>query len=265
MEAELASGAPLAPAEHAAAALAERESDCFSGTAPFNRGLFHTGCTGGPQGKGERTIYSLNTAIKAVADGNYGRAEQRRYTDANAAGFLDEQPGALPEVLPSPDFGDTDTNDRNIDRCWTCRAMFMQAWGHYGTAWPVLHQQLGVRPDLGDGRLDIVPQVPSGQRRIAGRNIRLGDGFADVRADAQRRSLHDDGPDPRDGRAGAADRRHAAAGRDALRGPPRRPARPLHPHGDDPRPRRDRPRPHLRHPHRHRHYLKGDSPPLGSL
>ena len=102
MEAELASGAPLAPAEHAAAALAERESDCFSGTAPFNRGLFHTGCTGGPQGKGERTIYSLNTAIKAVADGNYGRAEQRRYTDANAAGFLDEQPGALPEVLPSP-------------------------------------------------------------------------------------------------------------------------------------------------------------------
>ena len=182
MEAELASGAPLAPAEHAAAALAERESDCFSGTSPFNRGLFHTGCTGGPQGKGERTIYSLNTAIKAVADGNYGRAEQRRYTDANAAGFLDEQPGALPEVLPSPDFGDTDTNDRNVDRCWTCRAMFMQAWGHYGTAWPVLHQQLGVRPDLGDGRLDIVPQVPSGQRRIAGRNIRLGDGFADVRA-----------------------------------------------------------------------------------
>ena len=187
MEAELASGAPLAPAEHAAAALAERESDCFSGTGPFNRGLFHTGCTGGPQGKGERTIYSLNTAIKAVADGNYGRAEQRRYTDANAAGFLDEQPGALPEVLPSPDFGDTDANDRNIDRCWTCRAMFMQAWGHYGTAWPVLHQQLGVRPDLGDGRLDIVPQIPSGQRRIAGRNIRLGDGFADVRADAQRR------------------------------------------------------------------------------
>ena len=182
MEAELASGTPLAPAEHAAAALAERESDCFSGTSPFNRGLFHTGCQGGPQGKGERTIYSLNTAIKAVADGNYGRAEQRRYTDANAAGFLDEQPGALPEVLPSPDFGDTDANDRNIDRCWTCRAMFMQAWGHYGTAWPVLHQQLGVRPDLGDRRLDIVPQIPSGQRRIAGRSIRLGDGFADVRA-----------------------------------------------------------------------------------
>jgi hypothetical protein len=46
----------------------------------------------------------------------------------------------------------------------------------------VLHQQLGVRPDLGDGRLDIVPQIPTGQRRIAGRSIRLGGGFADVRA-----------------------------------------------------------------------------------
>ena len=50
----------------------------------------------------------------------------------------DEQPGALPEVLPSPD------QNANIDRCWTCRSMVMQAWGHYGTAWPVIHQQLGV-------------------------------------------------------------------------------------------------------------------------
>jgi hypothetical protein len=183
MEAELPNGRALAPTEHALAALNERESPCFSGSTPFNRGLFHTGCEGGPEGKGERTIYSLNTAIKAVADGNYARRYQSRYTGANAAGFRDEQPGALPEVLPSPDFGDTDANDRNIDRCWTCRAMFMQAWGHYGTAWPVVHQQLGVRPRLGEGRLDIVPQLPNGQRRIAGRNIRLGDGFADVRAE----------------------------------------------------------------------------------
>ena len=63
----------------------------------------------------------------------------------------------MPEILPSPDFG------KNIDRCWTCRAMFMQAWGNYGTAWPVIHQQLGVAPDLGNGRLDVVPQVPAGQ------------------------------------------------------------------------------------------------------
>ena len=68
----------------------------------------------------------------------------------------DEMPGALPEILPSPD------QNANIARCWTCRSMFMQAWGHYGTAWPVIHQQLGVRPSLGTGRLEIVPQHPRG-------------------------------------------------------------------------------------------------------
>ena len=45
---------------------------------------------------------------------------------------------------------------RQDHRCWSCRAMFVQAWGHYGTVWPVVHQQLGVRPDLGRGRLEIV-------------------------------------------------------------------------------------------------------------
>jgi hypothetical protein len=61
--------------------------------------------------------------------------------------------------------------------------MVMQAWGQYGTAWPVIHQQLGVRPSLGTGRLDVVPQVPDGQPSVGGRNIRLGDGTADVRAE----------------------------------------------------------------------------------
>jgi hypothetical protein len=61
--------------------------------------------------------------------------------------------------------------------------MFVQAWGHYGTAWPVVHQQLGVRPSLGTGRLEVVPQIPDGQPSVAGRNIRLGDGTVDVRAE----------------------------------------------------------------------------------
>ena len=86
-----------------------------------------------------------------------------------ANGEPDEQPGAMPEILPSPDFG------KNIDRCWTCRAMFMQAWGNYGTAWAVVHQQLGVRPDMGRRALEVVPQLPSAAP-IAGENIRLGTG-----------------------------------------------------------------------------------------
>src|SRR5205823_1047564 len=48
--------------------------------------------------------------------------------------------------------------------------------------WPVVHQQLGVAPDLGHGRLSVVPQVPDGQPRIAGRSISLGSGSVDVTA-----------------------------------------------------------------------------------
>jgi hypothetical protein len=185
MEADLG----LAAGDHGSQALAERETACYSGTRPHNLGLFHTGRRGGPNGQGERTIFGLNTAIQAVGEGNYGRlgpGRQQRYTDAEAEPMFgqpytgetpDEQPGSLPEILPSPDFG------ANIDRCWTCCAMFVQAWGHYGTAWPVVHQQLGVRPDLGRGSLEVVPQPPPGQSPLAGSNIRLAGGSADVAAE----------------------------------------------------------------------------------
>jgi len=59
--------------------------------------------------------------------------------------------------------------------------MFVQAWGHYGTVWPVVHQQLGVRPDMGRDALEVVPQLPS-NAPIAGRDIRLGKGSIDVSA-----------------------------------------------------------------------------------
>jgi hypothetical protein len=198
MEAELTVKGRAAPGlatfDHGTRSLALHETDCFSGERPYNRGLFHTGCGGGPEGKGELTIFGLNTAIQAVGEGNYGRLgpdQQQRYTGAEAepmfaepwtGGTPDEQPGALPEILPSPDFDPVGPRDANIDRCWTCRAMFLQAWGHYGTVWPVVHQQLGVQPDMGRGRLTVVPQVPPQQQRVAGENIRLGGGSIDVRA-----------------------------------------------------------------------------------
>ena len=185
-------GQGIADPEHAQIALAERETDCYSGMRPYNLGLFHTGCGGGPTGMGERTIFGLNTAIQAVGEGNYGRlgpGQQRRYTDAEAepmfgqpytGGTPDEQPGSLPEILPSPDFDPGPLpRDANIDRCWTCRAMFVQAWGHYGTAWPVVAQQLGVRPDMGRRELSVVPQLPS-DAPIAGEDIRLGKGELDL-------------------------------------------------------------------------------------
>jgi hypothetical protein len=198
MEAELVSGGRttpgLATAAHGAAALAQREGACYSSDRPYSRGLFHTGCGGGADGKGDLESFSLNTAIQAVGEGNYGRLgpdQQRRYSDTDAetmfsepanGGTPDEQPGAMPEILPSVGFDAEGDQDKNIDRCWTCRSMVMQAWGNYGTVWPVVHQQLGVRPSLGLRRLEIVPQVPTGQPRVSGTNIRLGTGAADVLA-----------------------------------------------------------------------------------
>jgi hypothetical protein len=192
MEAELADkGGPipgLAPFDHGNTALAGRENSCYSGEHPLNPGLFHTGCGGGPAGVGEKVIFGLTTSIQSVGEGNYGRlgpGQQQRYTHALAepmfaepatGGTPDEQPGAMPEIFPSPDQG------ANIDRCWTCRSMFMQAWGNYGTAWPVVHQWLGVRPDLGRGRVEFVPQVPQGQASVQGTDIRLGNGSASVLA-----------------------------------------------------------------------------------
>jgi hypothetical protein len=90
----------------------------------------------------------------------------------------------MPEIVPSPDF-----DPPNIDRPETGRSMVLQAWGAYGNLWPVVSQQLGVAPDLGRGRLAVVPQVPPGQPSVAGRNIRVGTGSVDVAASASAASL----------------------------------------------------------------------------
>jgi hypothetical protein len=199
MEAELDSGRTATPGvatyDHGTTALAGRENACFSGSRPGSLGLFHTGCGGGADGNGDFEIFSLTTAIQAVGEGDYGRLgadRQQRYTDANAetmisepatGGTPDEQPGAMPEIFPSTPTSPADPSKGvppNIDRCWTCRSMFMQAWGSYGTAWPVVHQQLGVRPFLNVGELQVVPQVPPGQPSVAGSDIRLGAGSVGV-------------------------------------------------------------------------------------
>jgi hypothetical protein len=185
---------PLASDLHGQEGIAQRQMSCYSGTY----GLYHTGtgptsADGGNKGdacdtavssvQSERSIFSLTTSIMSVAEGNFGRmgsAQQQRYTDANATIQLDpnvwEMPGAMPEIAPSPDF------TANIDQKLTDRSMVMQAWGAYGVLWPVVHQQLGVSPDIGRGDVSVVPQIPDGQDRISGSGIRLGAGSIDVAA-----------------------------------------------------------------------------------
>ena len=165
--------------ENGSAALALRETPCYGDES----GLFHTGeegCDGGPPSPREKSTFTLNTAVMAVGEGNYGRlgaTQQRRFTTANRKLQLpnpDEQPGAMPEIAPSPAYG------RSIEKPFHDRAMVLQAWGTYGTLWPVVRQQLGVRPDMGRRLLEVAPQVPPGQARVAGTNIRLAAGAVDV-------------------------------------------------------------------------------------
>jgi hypothetical protein len=118
----------------------------------------------------------------AVALGNYGLlgpGQQQRYTDDIATlqlGSVAEQPGAMPEIGPSPDF------TANIDQPFNERSSLDQAWGTYGVLWPVVHQQLGVDPQLGNGLLEVLPDVPPGQSSVSGTNIRVGAGSVDVSA-----------------------------------------------------------------------------------
>ncbi len=191
--------APLASRSHGIATLEEHEEPCYTSTG----GLFHTGTgpTTAPAGNpgdscdsvlsevpSERNIFTLNSAIAAVSEGNYGRLganQQGLYTAGNARAQLDpdlwEMPGMMPEIVPGGDYG------ANIDRLFTERSMVMQAWGAYGTLWPVVHQWLGVSPDAGRRRVAVVPQVPAGQTRASGKRIRVGQGSVDVTARHQGR------------------------------------------------------------------------------
>jgi hypothetical protein len=184
----------LAAYANGSRALATRENACYSGERPATAACSTRAAPAARRARASSRSSRSTPASRAVGEGNYGRLgpeQQRRYTDANAetqfaqpatGGTPDEQPGAMPEIMPSYAPDRTVGTAPNIERCWTCRSMFMQAWGHYGTAWPVVHQQLGVRPHLGREWLEVVPQVPDGQASVQGEDIRLGGGSADVLA-----------------------------------------------------------------------------------
>ena len=185
MEAELYPGdvqqPGLAPKADALSALALRETSCYSG----QWGMYvegSPGCDSGTyQGKTQQA-YTLNTGVMAVGLGNYGLlgpGQQQRYTDDLAQlqlGAVAEQPGMMPEIGPSPDF------TANIDQPFNERSSLEQAWGTYGILWPVVHQQLGVDPQLGNKLLEVLPDVPAGQTSVSGSAIRIGAGAINVKA-----------------------------------------------------------------------------------
>ena len=171
----------LAPKADALQALALRETSCYSG----QYGMYvegGPGCDPGTWQNKAQVAYTLNTGVMAVGLGNYGLlgpTDQQRYTDDLAQlqlGTVEEQPGTMPEIGPSPDFA------ANVTQPFNERSSLEQAWGTYGVLWPVVHQQLGVDPQLGNGLLEVLPSVPPGQSTVSGSDIRVGTGSIDVSA-----------------------------------------------------------------------------------
>lgn len=157
----------LAPQNRADAALDTLESGDFTGPC----GLFHTGAGGGPTGAGELKCWTLPTSVMAVAEANYGRLADDQapfYMDSIAEQLDLEMPGALPEISPSPEY------DPFVD--FRDRAMFMQAWSSYGTQWPVIHNFLGISPDIPARNLSVVPDIPDSWPGLSVQNLKVGGG-----------------------------------------------------------------------------------------
>jgi hypothetical protein len=77
-------------------------------------------------------------------------------------------PGALPEISPSPEYNPfVDFRDR---------AMFMQAWSSYGVQWPVIHNFLGISPDVPAKSLSVVPDIPDSWPGLSVQNLKVGSG-----------------------------------------------------------------------------------------
>jgi glycogen debranching enzyme len=157
----------LAPEKRANRALDTLESRTFTGEC----GLFHTGRGGGPEGAGELKCWTLPSSVMAVAEANYGRLgnNQALFYMRTIAEQLDlEMPGALPEIVPSPEY------DPFVD--FRERAMFMQAWSSYGVQWPVIYHFLGIRPNVPAGNLTVVPDIPKSWPELSVKNLQVGSG-----------------------------------------------------------------------------------------
>ena len=53
--------------------------------------------------------------------------------------------------------------------------MVMQTWSSYGVEWPVIYHFLGVRPDVPERELTVIPNLPDSWPSLSVDNLRVGD------------------------------------------------------------------------------------------
>jgi glycogen debranching enzyme len=146
----------FASVKDASIAFPQLESSAFTGTT----GFYQQAASGGRQAS------AVNTGVMAIAEANYGRMDQSLKYVSFVANELDvEQPGALPELFPSPDntyfppFGG---------------AMVMQAWSSYGIHSPLVESYLGIKPNAPARTLSVVPDLPSSWNELSVDHLRVG-------------------------------------------------------------------------------------------
>jgi len=165
--------ANFASSDHANTALPNLESSVFTGT----NGFYQAGVGGGPNGKGDLEASALPSSVMAVAEANYGRVDESLRYVLDIARQLDlEQPGALPEQMPSPGYLPFPFQP------FTRRAMVMQAWSSYGVLYPIVHYFLGIQPHMPQRLIIVLPQLPSSLPHLSIQNLRVGEEILAVAA-----------------------------------------------------------------------------------
>jgi hypothetical protein len=168
----------FASSDHANTAFPKLESSVFTGA----NGFYQAGVGGGPNGKGDLEAAALPSSVMAVAEASYGRVDESLRYVLDIARQLDlEQPGALPEQMPSPDYVAFPFQP------FTRRAMVMQAWSSYGVLYPIVHYFLGIQPHMPQRLITVLPQLPASLPHLRIQNLRVGNQFLEV---AAQRSNH---------------------------------------------------------------------------
>ena len=163
----------FASSNHANAAFPTLESSVFTGT----NGFYQAGVGGGPYGKGDLEASALPSSVMAVAEANYGRVDKSLRYVLDIARQIDlEQPGALPEQMPSPDYAPFPFH------AFTRRAMVMQAWSSYGVLYPIVRYYLGIQPHMPQRLLIVVPQLPSSLPQLSIQDLQIGNKILAVTA-----------------------------------------------------------------------------------
>ena len=163
----------FASSDHANSAFQKLESSVFTGT----NGFYQAGVGGGFNGKGDLEASALPSSVMAVAEANYGRVDESLRYVLDIARQLDlEQPGALPEQMPSQDYVLFPFQP------FTRRAMVMQAWSSYGVLYPIVRYFLGIQPQMAKRLIIVLPQLPSSLSHLSIKDLRVGDEILAVEA-----------------------------------------------------------------------------------